>query len=166
LRPHRGTGFFASPSEQHHRVAWQSLRRHTNQARTAQDQIGFRRTGDHRCLRLAKSRPGGLYPDPSYLHTFCREPVGSSGGETDDPGRSRALAALTKDGFTPSPATGSALRGAQGVFCLEEPPNHLAPLGKPSRNHGKWRVGLSPQVVPNLWKRGPRLSFTPRQSLL
>lgn len=41
--------------------------------------------------------PAGLYPDPSDLNTFCREPAGSSAGEADAPGRFRALAALTRN---------------------------------------------------------------------
>jgi len=69
--------------------------------------------------------------------------------------------------LTPSPATGSAIRGGQGVFHLEE---HLH-AGEPSpetraKTVTDRRVDLYPQVVPSLWIRGPRLSFIPRHTVL
>jgi len=72
-----------------------------------------------------------------------------------------------QDRFTPSPATGSAIRRVQGVFHPEEHlrPGRLSPETR-AKTVADRRVDLYPQVVPILWIRGPRLSFIPRNTVL
>jgi hypothetical protein len=77
----------------------------------------------------------GWYPNPCNSSTFCRELEGALAGEVSASGRFHALfrahlglpARLRrpfglKDRFSPSPATGTAIRSAQGAFHAGEHP--------------------------------------------
>jgi hypothetical protein len=70
---------------------------HANRASAGQDQIGFRRTGDHPSSRPVRAALTGLYPDPLRSDTFCRELVGVPAGEANTSGRLRTLSEPTGD---------------------------------------------------------------------
>jgi len=193
------------PAGHGHRAARRSLRTHAGRASTGQDQIGFRRTGDHPLVRPARSRPEMVFT-PNRLP---RTPsvVGSSVHRLERPvGRdacapfaeltrsSRASGRCRATPRVPAPACfretsaakrpAQAGRAAQGPLpalprererdprepkvssVLEEAPPEKDPARCRARPISDERVDLYPQVVPSLWKVGPRLSFTPRPPML
>lgn len=85
----------------------------------------------------------GWYPNPCNSSTFCRELEGALAGEVSASGRFHALfrahrglpARLRrpfglKDRFSPSPATGTAIRSAQGAFHAGERPEERQDMAR------------------------------------
>lgn len=134
---------------------------HADLASTGQDQIGFRRTGTHATMATGEGRLGGraLPRSVSSSDTFCRLLGELPVGETSTSRCSRTRSELTRgdnasgraidaadsheDRLSPSPATGTAIRCAQGVFRSREFPGKVPVLTRRA-GYGPSPPGIGP----------------------